>query len=312
MLISNIDELREYIPVGRDLDFVSVKPSIRKAERRFILPLLGKDFYRLLVSEYEGNLLSEDHQELVEYIRSASANLTMWYYVQIGDVLIDSSGMYKQRTEQRWVLSESDQKRLQNSFLSDGLDALDDLMNHLEDNISKYSTYSNSKEYLAERRGLVTSAATVQTVFTLFHPRVTFQAMREAIRYHEDGRVAPIMQDYYGILIDKKQDDLNEVDTVALRLARRALIYLASARSMITRTVKFTNEGLKVMAGDDQVSQFENDRIEASAKEFEQSGQIELDALVKHLNKYEPDGYTKPEQVTYTDHGAQSGGIVFF
>ncbi|MEO6282185.1 MAG: DUF6712 family protein [Dyadobacter sp.] len=313
MLISTIDEIRQYAPVSRDLNFKSIEPAVRKAERRFIIPLLGVDFHTELKLDYEGGTLDAAQTQLLGYIRSASVPLALWYYVQIGGVQIDDSGIYKTRTDQRWNLGDREQKTLETSYLFEGLEALDDLMNYLADKIVEFPDYADSKEFKAERLSLVPSASMVQGLFNMLYPRVTFRAMREGIRYHEQERIAPIMQGYYANLVAKKESELDEDDKVLLPVARRALIYLATARALLTRSVKFTNEGLQVMIGENgSVTPSENSRIEAAVKEYEKSGEATLQSLVKLLNQLQPDGYTAPVVDPAPVACQESSGFILF
>lgn len=313
MLLSTIEEIRKYAPVSRDLNFVSIEPSVRKADRRFIIPLLGIDLYTELKIDYEADSLSPVQTQLLDYVHSCSVPLALWYYVQVGGVQIDDSGIYKTRNDQRWNLGEKEQSTLESAYLYEGLEALDDLMNYLAYKIEDFPEYAETKEFKSERNSLVPSATYIQEVFSMLYPRVTFRAMREAIRYHEHRLIAPIMQGYYQNLVAKKLADLDEDDQLLLPIARLALIYLASARALLTRTVKLTNEGLKVMIGENgSVTPSENSRIEAAAKEYEKSGQAELQRLVKLLNEKAPDGYTPLVAAPDQTSCEENSGIILF
>ncbi|SDE20542.1 hypothetical protein SAMN04487996_10436 [Dyadobacter soli] len=256
--------------------------------------------------------MSDKLESLAEHIRAAAAPLAMWYHSQIGGVTTDDSGMYKHKQTDRWNLSDSEQKKLENAYLSDGLDQLDYLIDFLERNLDDYPEYRDSHARKEETYSLVPSAAVLGSVHKLIYKRVTFDAMREALRFHETGRIQPVMQDYYDNLLGKSEDELDESDKELRTLARRALIYMATARAMLTRTVKLTAAGIEVIVSQYTVTEAENKRIEASAKQYEQSGESELAALVKELNKLAPEGYIPPAARPAPVGDDEPRGFAFF
>lgn len=295
--IDDTTELQKYVPISLDLGYELIRPDVDRAMVRYIKPLLGS---AILSELKEAAELSSIEEELIEYINRAAAPLAVWLYSKKGGVTIDSSGVYKPKNENRWNLSEAEQKQLEQSYLADGVDALDDLLNFLDENIASFPTYANSPERKAERHSLVPSAAIVQDIFHLMHPRVTFHAMREGLRYAERTRVKPILQAYYETLV-ANTPTAGSFDETSLSLARQAVIYLGTSRALLTRGVKLTTEGLRVMMDNKaQVSEYENSRIEAAAREYEKAGEEAISALVKHLNSSPPEGYSKPDTCNVT------------
>jgi hypothetical protein len=310
MLIKTTEALMEYTSVSADLDFNLIKPFVKMAEKRFILPVLGTAFYDEV--QQAVNTGNATFDRLVDYINSVTAPIAVWYYTQVGGTTIDSSGIYKPKNSTRWNLGDREQTQLETAFLNNGIDALDDLLNYLDDKKDDYETYKNSSEYQAERNSLIPSAKVVQEVFTLLHPRVTFRAMREAIRHIESTRIAGIMQDYYSNLLVKAESALTPEDKLMRGHARRALIYLSTARALLTRTVKLTAEGLEVIIADGKtVSQSENPRIEAAAREYGRSGEFEIAALISLMKQHLPTGYLYVAPTPLEDTGRPIG-IHFF
>lgn len=314
MLISTTEELMEYVEVSVDLNIKKVIPSIKKAERRFIKPHLGA-FYNDVQSYYNNQAeISDLKKELINLVNSATAPLAMWYYSQVGGVSMDSSGIYKPKNDQRWNLGESEQQRLENAFLSSGLDALDDLLNFLNDNLTSFPSYASSEARAENNNSLVPTAKVVQKVFTLLHPQVTYRALRESIIYVEE-RVANAMQNAHAYFIATSESALSPENKKILSSARKAIIYMAAARALIIRTVKFTNEGLEVLVMQGTpVSPQENSRIEAASSEYKGSGELELQNLMDLMNANPPTGYTAPVIQEITDRCITPMGskIVFF
>lgn len=297
MLITTIHELMDYTPVSIDLDIRSISPSIRTAERRYLIPLIGQATYDELEADYSEQSLSDIQQRLLTYIGAVTGPLALWSYVQHGGVSIDNSGIYKARNENRWNLSDKEQDRLEDFYLTQGLDASEDLLRFLDTHADEFPTYTGSKEYQLERMSLVNSSEHLQEVFALLHPRSTFRALREALRYVELNRLVPAMLGFYKHLLETPEKDLSDTDLILRQMARRAAIYLAVQRAMITRTVKFTQAGIQVMMGDrTQVSEAENARIESAASQFGKSGEDQLQQLQKELVRLNPTGYTLPDQ----------------
>lgn len=304
----------EFVPVSLDLDFKSVKSAIKNAEKRFIIPIIGSAFYKELIEKIANEQLQEPFVELIETINSATAPLAMWEHAKIGGVSIDSSGIYKPKNDGRWNLGDSEQNKLEGSFLHTGLCALDDMVNFLNDNHTSFTTYSESNERKRTFDTLVPTAKVVEEVFAMLYPNVTFRAMQESIRFVEK-RIASNMQEYHAALIDKPEADLTNFDKKFREAARTAIIYLATSRALLTRTVKLTAQGLEVMMGErSQVSQPENARIESAAREYASSGELELQNLLSLLNANPPAGYLPPVVTVLTDRwqNPEDSRIVLF
>ncbi len=292
--IPDIPTLQSFVPVAADLDLAIIHSDLSRAVRRHIQPLLGREFLGELFADYKDSTLDEKQLELVDYINAAAAPLALWIHSKKGGVTFDSSGIYKRKNENRWNLSDTEQQKLEASYLSDGIDALDDLLNYLEDSLADFPTYADAPERKAERLSLIPSASVVLDVFHMLCPRITFCAMREGLRYMERTRVKPLLQDYYSTLIGTSPAE-GSFDNTCLILARRAVIYLGTGRALVTRGVTLTTEGLRVMMDNKtQVSDSENARIEAAAREYLHSGEVEIATLVKLLNDNPPVGYTPP------------------
>ncbi len=293
--IPDIPTLQTFVPVAADLDLIIIQSDLSRAVRRHIQPLLGREFLSEIYEAYKDGTNEEHIIELIEYINAASAPLALWMHSKKGGVTFDSSGIYKRKNENRWNLSDTEQQRLEESYLSDGIDALDDLLNYLEDSLTDFPTYADAPERKSERLSLVPSASVVLDVFDILCPRITYHAMREGLRYMERMRVKPLLQDYYTTLISTDPAE-GSFDHTCLLHARRAVIYLGTSRALMTRGVTLTTEGLRVMMDNrTQVSDSENGRIEAAAREHSKAGEVEISALVKLLNENPPAGYTPPD-----------------
>lgn len=292
MLISTTSDLMKYVEVSTDLSIQSITPSLNKAENRFIVPILGRAFYKEVLTFGKDSEISDDQADLLKYILSATAPLAMWYYSQVGGINIDGSGIYKSKSETRWNLGEKEQSRLEDYFLHTGLDALDDLLQYLNEKYEAFPTYEESAERSDTFSLLVATATDVQKVYSILHPQVTYRALRESIRIIEP-KFEEIMQEFYAYAITS--DILTSREKMLRDIAKRAIIYLATARALLTRTVTMTNEGVDVLMGDrSQISQPENARIEAAIKEYERSGENELHRLTELMNAIPPTGYVPP------------------
>lgn len=314
MLISTTQELMKYVEVSVDLEILSITPSINKAERRFIKPILGSFFSDVQGYYNDQTSITSLQKELIELVNAATGPLALWYYCQVGGVSMDSSGIYKPKNDNRWNLGEAEQVRLEKAFLSSGLDALEDLLIFLSNNLTTFPSYANSDARADYNNSLVPSATVVQKVFTLLHPQVTYRALRESIIYVED-RVANVMQGFYAHLLATNHITLSATEKKILLSAQKAIIYMAASRALLIRTVKFTNEGLEVIIAEGTpVSPQENSRIEAASSEYKGSGELELQNLIDLMNANPPTGYTAPVVPEITDRCITPVGskIVFF
>jgi hypothetical protein len=291
MLITTTAQLMEFAPVSFDLDIRSIQPSLRSAERRFLLPLIGAALYEEMLEASQSLSLTAAQRRLFPYLGDVIGPLALYHYVQHGGVSVDGSGVYKAKNENRWNLSVPEQTKLEEFYLKQGLDASEELLTFLEQNADDFPAYAESAERDRERRQLVNQASLIQELLPSLYPRTVYRALNESLRYVETNRIAPALRGFFAYLMSTADAQLTADERSLRSQARVAAIYLATQRALLTRAVRLTEAGLEVMMGTSQGAASENTRLETAAREFGHSGEIQLQSLYQELLRISPTGF---------------------
>jgi hypothetical protein len=290
-LITTVDQLCEYVSVGKDLSWKSIKPSLFGAEQKYIMPFLGKNLYDYLCD----NVPTNAEQDPVALACNAAAKFALWLYVIPGGKQIDDMGIYEAKTNNMWRLSEADIEKLRDSYAEEAMEALEMLLNLLEANAvaaaqgtsqSNYTAYnwwfiSPTRKRYADL--LINSSEVFSEYVELYRSTLTFIFMRDNIRHVEKHQIAPLLGNYYTTLKTLATPAGN--DAVLLDLVREALAKLAAARSLRRGFFFLANErlcyGIKPHTATAEL-----------VSEYESDGQNALERLRAKLEEFKPSGYT--------------------
>lgn len=183
MIIKDTDTLRKHLSVNPSFTIESAKPSLRKAERNFLKPLIGAAQIAFFEAYQDNDTVIK---EAIELAQEAVANFGFYLYMPIGSVQITDGGFYNAVPGETQVITDKQFKELQRSFKTAGHEALDDLLNHMEENASSFTLWTTSVLYSVYKELLVRDAKTFNEYFYIFKSRQTFLAMRPNIKVVED------------------------------------------------------------------------------------------------------------------------------
>jgi hypothetical protein len=132
MLINEAD-FKAAVPVAKNFTFSFIIPDIRRAELKYIKPILGKDLYSILDGAYEGNNTTTEQDALLDFVHPALAHIATWMYIPKGNVYFGDNGVMATHSDSSKPAFEWQKQDLMNSMRNNGFDALDEMIEHLED-----------------------------------------------------------------------------------------------------------------------------------------------------------------------------------
>lgn len=154
LFFNSAEQLAEYLPtkVSR-IVYLTLQPAIKEAERRYILPTIGKDLMdelKAALQDVHTTPLSSDQEELLSYIRQALAKWALLCAVpalrlQLNDQgLVEPSFDFDQKTR---PAREETTRSLWISFTEAGRIFLYSLKTWLDENAALFPTYLASSAY---------------------------------------------------------------------------------------------------------------------------------------------------------------------
>lgn len=131
--------------------FVAMLPIINQVAKRHIIPALGQEQYDELVTQVEGNTLTEENETLLELVRAAQAAWAVHYAADKLPILPDQDGFRlisnAEAVDQRQYSSEITQgaiERIKYSAEHDARRSTADLIAFLHDNEDDYPLWKDS------------------------------------------------------------------------------------------------------------------------------------------------------------------------
>ncbi|SOS48441.1 DUF6712 family protein [Tenacibaculum dicentrarchi] len=189
MIIKTTEQLRNFISVNGSVNIDNLKPSLRKAERNFLKPLIG--LKQITVFEQEQtNPILKHAQELAQ---EAVANFAYYLYLPVGAVKISDAGILVVESENSKQASDKQFKELQRSFKKSAHEALDELLDYMEQSADKFIDWFNSDYYTVYKELLVNKTITFNKFYYIFNSRQTFVAMMPTIRIVEDQFIKSVI-----------------------------------------------------------------------------------------------------------------------
>ncbi|WP_273210792.1 DUF6712 family protein [Runella zeae] len=286
-IISSVAELQEYITVGNDLQFKSIKPCVFNAEKKYLKPILGSALFKALE---EGG----DSGELMQLVQNVVAKFTLWLYVVPGGVQVDDAGIYQSKTADMWRLTESEIQTYRLSALEDAMDAMDLMIANLEENAKAAAADKPTAEYTPyelwyvsptrQRYAglLINNGDDFSEYVALYRSSLTFLMMCDCIRDAELHIIAPLLGDYYNT--QKQLTGLGNSDLVLRRLILETLAKLAAAAAL-SKGLYYLNAGRITMT-------FQPEPIaDKVLSSYKTSAQDALERLQAKLEQLKPAGY---------------------
>jgi hypothetical protein len=128
-IIRNGADLAKYVEINANSKFQFFSPSVRTAERRFLVPVLGNKLYDKLAQALAGSdPLSADLQAVADLAQEAVANLALSMAVTRLAVTMDENGARRNESEKVKSAFQYQEINLRESYIRAGYDALDDLL----------------------------------------------------------------------------------------------------------------------------------------------------------------------------------------
>jgi len=192
-LITTIQEFAAGVPVNVTSDIELLLPPVATAERKHLLPILGRAQYRELLDAYQGSTLSPEQAELLKLVQVATANLAYASYVTVAQLQLSNTGITvtsdpNNRTAFQWQIND-----LRAHLTETGYSALDEVLDYLDEHKSDFPTWAQSAAYTYNKGLLLNNAADFSRYYNINGSRRTFLALTAIISREEVFTLEPVL-----------------------------------------------------------------------------------------------------------------------
>lgn len=158
-----VDEMNEYLNIeGSRRAFSVIAKYFKKAERRYIAPLLGEDFYNELKDAYFNVAMTEEQSKVITLVQRCVAEYGMVEAIPHLSCVLQNDGIvvvsrmdgFNSRSISNTLFGQAMIERVQQKCEQDATTERRELQSFLLKKADDYPTYLNSDAYPTEDTGL--------------------------------------------------------------------------------------------------------------------------------------------------------------
>jgi hypothetical protein len=242
MIVRNTETIKNYISVNASLEFDTLKPYIKQAERKHIKALIGAEQFAVFDEEdvletgivqiqiVDSGSQNANIVEAHDLAQEAICNFAMYYALPIVNSQITEAGVFNSTNQDVNTASDKNFKELQRSFKRAAHEALDEMFKVMESNLSDFTEWTTNEVYKEHQSLLVNSTAIFDKHYTIFNSRQTFLALKAEIKIVEFQYIKSVIG--ADLLEAIKAPQTNENRKEAKELLQQSIVCFTVAKVM--------------------------------------------------------------------------------
>jgi len=245
-------EVKEFIPASAATSKEKLWPFVDAAERKYILPILGRELYDDLQTLYtdSGNWSGSDEDEiksdeLLRLIRLSEINLAYYLGFDLLNARISDLGFQRAESESFKGLYKYQEENVRNYFKDTGFNGIDDILQYLEDYIEYFPEWEESEAYTLRRSAIIKDTVTFDSICRISGSRLVFLRLQPFIQQIMDIDIRSLLGEtiYQDLISELAEDDPSAEYTALAHEIQKPLAFLSVAL-LIKTTGKLTEKGL--------------------------------------------------------------------
>lgn len=247
MILETTADLKKYISVGNSFVFSDFEPYIQKAVNTFTKKYIGNLHITLADAATDTNAAIKN--EAREHLRAALTNLGWFMYMPTATVMMDSSGIAVNETDNRKAANFWQIKDIRREVLRAGNESLDLLLEVLEANTDVFTDYATNYSTINNEL-LVNNAVTFSTWYNINNSRQTYMALQPTIRQAEDQFLNNwLCADFISLLknIPESETEANQAILQSIKEPlQKALVNITVSKVAAIGLFELGSTGLKI------------------------------------------------------------------
>ncbi len=277
-LFNDITEFKTYIggAGNASLRLNSLEPIMQIAAEKHLVPWLSSTELQTLVDDF--GALDPEYILLLPYVQKPLALLTMYEYAKVGGIQFGENGIFRLETESQKSAYKYQENQFSRFMLESGYDAIERLLNFLDENSTDYPVWTASEAFARHRSLLLNTAVQFREAYTSDLSRYTFEVLRPIIRDIEDFAIkGTIGSELYGILkAGILAANLTTARKALLKVIHNATASFAIEEGMKRQWVQFSGKDI-----------VQNEKLEPQSYQKEASpGMATLNVSTQHAEDW--------------------------
>jgi hypothetical protein len=188
MITKNTADLKKYAHVTSGFTFENMQSFIQDGVSDLLYKYISKSQY-IVLEAYTGN--DAIILEAKELAAKFEVKFGMFSYLPIGSMQVTSAGIINVTPNQQAATSRTALNDAQRVYKKGALQALDSLLELLEENEANFPSWKASKAYTNYKSLLVNATAVFQSHFDIFNSRQTFISLVPDLKIVESQFIKP-------------------------------------------------------------------------------------------------------------------------
>lgn len=252
-LIKTSAEIRNYLKVDTSFNYETVLPYLDKAERVYLLPVLGSEQLQKLYDYAEGSGSGSGgganaYEKLYNLACTALCNLGFYEAWPLLDLRITDAGFVVSSSQNFVPASQYRVEQAKLAVKRLGFNGLDEMLLFLEQNADTFSEWKNSNAFTIHKETFFGTATTFNKYFGINDSRYLFNRLVPFIVEVQEDVILPILTKP---LYDELKDLWNENDVVdqyldLLKKMQRTVAYMAVHKALPQMVGEFEDFGVRI------------------------------------------------------------------
>ena len=254
MLFKETKKLQEYAEFN-EVNFASVKLTIRQVEAAYLLPILGNELYSKLNNAYTlaatEDVLSSATALLLDNCRMVIGAYVVYSYSPKSEVQLSDAGLRRSETQQLKTAYGYQGENFREQKLVEGESAAEALFLFLDTNRISYPEWTSSASFTNYQSLFIKSGSDFDSQFKTASPYRNYWAWRYKMKEVEEGAIRDALTD--GVFNDLKAKDqagtaLSANEALLMFRIKKAISYLTVAAALPYHTVRIDSNGLSIIS----------------------------------------------------------------
>jgi len=195
MLFKSVEDLKKYLAGNqKNLSDATLMPFVEQAEIRYLIPVIGQEFYQQLNSAYNSPTTPGASLILaINRIQRALAYYTLADAIPFLSVAIGNAGIQETNTGNSTPVRQWTYNEIVTATSENADTFLDSALEFLENNAADYPVWKNSAAYTRSRELFINNARELSAFLPIGNSRRVYLVLRTFIARAEDLYIRPAL-----------------------------------------------------------------------------------------------------------------------
>jgi len=187
MIIKDISEVREKLPIEATTRIDNLLPYFTRAEKKYLIPILGKTLYDKLADKvYKGQANSGDWKDLLNLCVEPLCNFGVFLAIPMLQLRVSDGGIQVAMDESFKPASERKILKLEKSLLESAFEQCEELLEFLEEKKLVFTDWASSPSYTINKKYFINTSTQFQQFYHINSSKLTYLAMVPAMAKVEE------------------------------------------------------------------------------------------------------------------------------